>query len=328
MSEALMPAKKTTASKKTSKRKTAARSASSKKKPATKKTAVSRKKPTPVKAKKESLKETKTVTLETVAKGQKEVADKSLPVDEKGQVNERIRDLIRQAKEQGYLTFKDINKALPGTINSSDEIENVISILENLEIDIIDSEEVEMYKQRLEEHTEEEMKSAQMDIIDDPVRMYLKQMGQVPLLTREEEVAISKRIEAAELKAQDALFSAAFSAEFQVDLARKLINREERFDRVVLDKKIDSREQYFKNLPKIVDQIANIQRKLDKAWNDNLEAKDESKKKRALSRFRRYENELKPQFKQLCLKKKVFEENQETLEPIVSEISDNLEMHE
>ena len=60
---------------------------------------------------------------------------------------------------------------------------------------------------RAKEETEEkEVRTSQNDILDDPVRMYLKQMGQVPLLTREEEVAISKRIEKAELKAQDALF--------------------------------------------------------------------------------------------------------------------------
>ena len=55
-------------------------------------------------------------------------------------------------------------------------------------------------------------------------------MGQVPLLTREEEVAISKRIERAELKTQNALFSTALTLEFQNNIVQRLINREERFD--------------------------------------------------------------------------------------------------
>ncbi|MDX2108788.1 MAG: RNA polymerase sigma factor RpoD [Verrucomicrobiota bacterium] len=242
----------------------------------------------------------------------------------KGAVNDKIRGLIRQAKEQGYLTYKDINKALPDSVSSPDEIENVVSILENLEIDIIDADDVEMYKQRLEEHAEEELKHAQSDILDDPVRMYLKQMGQVPLLTREQEVAISKRIEAAELKASNELFAVAFTANFQCELARKLINRDERFDRVVLDKKIDSRENYFKSLPKLIESVEQIQQKLDKAWKEYREEKDESST-RALARYKKYEAELKHIFKKFCFKLKVFEEHLETLDPLLREIADHVE---
>ena len=121
-------------------------------------------------------------------------------------MNEKVRSLIRLAKEQGYLTFDDINEALPESVDNPEDIESVISILQNLEIDILDADEVEGYKQRQEEAEEEESRSSQSDILDDPVRMYLKQMGQVPLLTREQEVEISKRIENAELKAQEKLF--------------------------------------------------------------------------------------------------------------------------
>ncbi len=164
---------------------------------------------------------------------------------ETGDVNDKIRDLIQLSKEQGYLTVQDINDALPEKMSTPEDIENVINILENLEIDILDTEEVERYKQRLEDSEEEEVQSSQLDILDDPVRMYLKQMGQVPLLTREQEVAISKRIEMAEQKAQDELFGISLTLDFQIELARKLLKREERFDRIVSDKKIDSRELYF-----------------------------------------------------------------------------------
>ena len=61
----------------------------------------------------------------------------------KHQINERIRYLIRQSKEQGYLTHSDINEALPEGVDSQDEIENVISILQNLEIDILEQKEVD-----------------------------------------------------------------------------------------------------------------------------------------------------------------------------------------
>ena len=126
-----------------------------------------------------------------------------------------------------------INEALPESIENQEEIDNVLSILQNLEIEILEPDQVEDYKQRQEEAEEEESRSSQNDILDDPVRMYLKQMGQVPLLTREQEVEISKRIENAELKAQEALFQASAVGGYIAVLGAKLLNREERFDRIV-----------------------------------------------------------------------------------------------
>jgi hypothetical protein len=130
------------------------------------------------------------------------------PRESSGGINDKIRHLIRLSKEQGYLTFDDINEALPESVENQEEIDNVLSILQNLEIEILEPDQVEDYKAAEEEAEEEESRSSQNDILDDPVRMYLKQMGQVPLLTREQEVEISKRIETAELKAQEALFQA------------------------------------------------------------------------------------------------------------------------
>jgi RNA polymerase primary sigma factor len=242
-----------------------------------------------------------------------------------GDVNERIRQLIRKSKEQGYLTYKDINDQLPEAVDSPAEIENVITILENLDVDIIDAAEVEGYKQRLAESTEQEVRTAQSDILDDPVRMYLKQMGQVPLLTREEEVAISKRIEEAEIHAMDTLFSIAFTLEFQRELAQKLIDRDERFDRIVLDKKIESREHYFKILPRLIEQVDEVQAKLDETWQLAEASTEDAARGKAMVRYQKYEAELKPIFRKFCFKLKVFEEYLETLEPMIREIHNLVE---
>ncbi|MCC5788857.1 MAG: sigma-70 family RNA polymerase sigma factor, partial [Opitutales bacterium] len=238
----------------------------------------------------------------------------------KGTVNEKIRALIRLAKEQGYLTFSDINKALPDNVENPEDIENIVSILENLEIEILDQNEVETYKQRQEETEEEEVRASQYDILDDPVRMYLKQMGQVPLLTRDQEVEISKRIEEAEKKAQDALFSSALTAQFHIELGRKLISREERFDRIVLDKKVDSRERYFEDLPKLIEQTERTEKNAIGAWEEYQQAKSSEEGKKALSRFRRNETSIKKLFKKYCFKLKVFEEFLENIRPVIQEI--------
>ena len=320
-------AKKAVASQKTAK-KTAVKKTAAKKKPVARK--VVAKKATVKKSPKKKQApaaggEAEAATVREALKkpAKKGVGKKKAAVtdDEKtSDVNDRIRSLIRKSKEQGFLTYKDINDQLPETIDSPAEVENVITILENLDIDIIDSEEVEMYKQRLEESTEEEVRNAQSDILDDPVRMYLKQMGQVPLLTREEEVAISKRIEEAEMRAMDTLFAIAFTKGFQRELAQKLLDRDERFDRVVLDKKIESREQYFKLLPRLIEQIDEIEGKLDDAWSAMETGKDKAVRQKAETRYKKYEAELKPIFRKFCFKLKVFEEYLETLEPMIREI--------
>ena len=106
------------------------------------------------------------------------------------------------AKEQGYLTFDDLNEALPEGITDADELDLILTRLRRMEIDIIEASEVDRYKdgkkiqRRIWKRKSEP--ETKVDILDDPVRMYLKQMGQVPLLTREQEVEISKRIEEAE----------------------------------------------------------------------------------------------------------------------------------
>jgi RNA polymerase primary sigma factor len=236
------------------------------------------------------------------AAAKKAIKRRKLSPKAQEKLNERIRNLIRLSKEQSFLTYKDINQALPDSVNNPDEIENVISILQNLEVDILDDNEVEAFKARQEETEEKEVRTSQNDILDDPVRMYLKQMGQVPLLTREEEVAISKRIEKAELKAQDALFSTALTLEFQNSVVTKLLNREERFDRVVLDKKIESREAYFNSLPKLLEEAHRLGERIYAAWDSHINASNESNSKRARTRMVKYVEELRKVLRKYCLK--------------------------
>src|SRR5215475_16028268 len=108
---------------------------------------------------------------------------------------EKVKELVRLSQEQGYLTYTDINETLPDNLASPENIEEILLQLRNLEVEIVDPAEVDRVKQP---EPEEEDEKTRLDILDDPVRMYLKQMGQVPLLTREQEVEISKRIEEAE----------------------------------------------------------------------------------------------------------------------------------
>src|SRR5436853_7613924 len=166
----------------------------------------------------------------------------------------------------------------------------MLAKLQRKEIDIIEASEVDRYKdgkKEADEEEEEEKPETKLDILDDPVRMYLKQMGQVPLLTREQEVEISKRIEEAEDMVLKYINRFGFIAQAHLDLATKLIEGRERFDRVILDKKIESRERYMKNLPRLCKQVeqlsASITRQFCEVSRNSL--KKRPPKLRALQRM-------------------------------------------
>ena len=240
------------------------------------------------------------------------------------EVTEKVRQLIHLSSEQGFLTYKDVDKALPKIADKPEELQNVISIFNNLEIKLMDSKDVEKFKKNKEETEEEKAKSNQSDMLDDPVRMYLKQMGKVPLLSREEEVDISKRIESAETAALKIIYSVSLTNDFQLDICKKLLEREERFDRVVLDKKIDSREAYFRSLNKQVVALEDLNQKIKKAWISYESSSNATQRKRSLTRFHNYESELAPIFKKCCLKLKVFEDFLTQTNPELKAISRNL----
>jgi len=229
-----------------------------------------------------------------------------------GEVQARIRELIKLAKEQGYLTFDDLNEALPEGVTDADELDLILTRLRRLEIDIIEASEVDRYrdgKKDVDEEEEEEEGRAtpKVDILDDPVRMYLKQMGQVPLLTRDQEVLISKRIEEAEAMVQKHLSRFGFVARGHLELAQKLVEGRERFDRVILDKKIESRERYMKNLPRLCKEVEQLSVSVDRHFSEHVRdcSKRASQKRRSLQRTMTSLQKIYPRF---YLKQRVTEE--------------------
>ena len=119
---------------------------------------------------------------------------------------EAIKKMIAEAREKGYITYDQLNKVLPPEQVSSEQIEDVMSMLSEMGINIIEDEEAE--EEEAKGSTEVATTSSsrevslaatgteKLDRTDDPVRMYLREMGSVELLSREGEIAIAKRIEA------------------------------------------------------------------------------------------------------------------------------------
>ena len=222
----------------------------------------------------------------------------------------RIRELIKLAKEQGYLTFDDLNEALPEGLTDADELDLILTRLRRMEIDIIEASEVDRFKdgkKDVEEEEEEEKPEVKLDILDDPVRMYLKQMGQVPLLTREQEVEISKRIEEAENMVQKQINRFGFIAQAHLDLADKLFQGRERFDRVILDKKIESRERYLKKLPRLCKQVEQLSTSIGQQYC-RLSGNSSKKENKQSKLFLRALTFLQKNYPKFYYKQKVTEE--------------------
>ena len=117
-----------------------------------------------------------------------------------------VKRLIARGKERGYITFDELNAILPPDQNSSEQIEDVMANFSEMGIQVVESEESEdgeapvVKAEKTDEAEEEEptgnVDEASLGRTDDPVRMYLREMGSVELLSREGEIAIAKRIEA------------------------------------------------------------------------------------------------------------------------------------
>ena len=142
-----------------------------------------------------------------------------------------LNELIALGKEKGHLTFEEVNNILPVDIVSSEEIDEILGILGDENIKLIDSEE-DLMKEAVEEEKVEEKKEeaeeakepVKLAHIDDPVKMYLRQMGQISLLTRKEELEIAERIKDAEYKFRDAILAVRLSKHKAIEVAEKILN--------------------------------------------------------------------------------------------------------
>ncbi|MGB8169929.1 MAG: RNA polymerase sigma factor RpoD, partial [Chthoniobacteraceae bacterium] len=185
----------------------------------------------------------------------------------------------------------------------------IMDRLRKMEIEIIETTAVDRSKDESADDAEEEDKAdPKLDTLDDPVRMYFKQMGKMALLTREQEVEISKRIEEAEYAAQKCINRFGFIAGAYLDLARKLIEGRERFDRVVLDKQIESRERYMKALPRLCTQLDHATSKCTAAYKSYLSHGGKNHETKSYADFRKAHDAIHRIYPKFCFKQKVTEE--------------------
>jgi RNA polymerase primary sigma factor len=185
--------------------------------------------------------------------------------------------------------------------------------LRGFEVEVVeappDLERAERAKPQAE--PEEAEDESRLDILDDPVQMYLRQMGKVPLLTREQEVQICKRIEEGETEARRILFGFGFTSKEHIALAEKLLcdPPRERFDRVIVDKKVESRQSHLTALRRLIKRARTVDHELDKAYDHTrVTASGRKPTPRALAKYNKLDKSLQAAFPKFYYKPKVAEE--------------------
>src|SRR6266436_474635 len=220
-------------------------------------------------------------------------------------LTQTIKTLVQLAREQGHVTYDDINDILPDGL-SPDDLDELYTKLRDLDIEVVEHAEIEKPKPA---EAEEEV-DHRLDVLDDPVRMYMNQMGKVPLLTREQEVEICKRIEEAELEMKRLVYGLGFTAKEHIATAEKLLAEppKERFDRIVVDKKVATREGHLKELRSLVKKIRALDAQVDEQYNAWQKAGTEAARQRLAAAFRKLDHKLQANFPKFFYKPKVLED--------------------
>ncbi|OGW77209.1 MAG: RNA polymerase sigma factor RpoD [Omnitrophica bacterium RIFCSPHIGHO2_02_FULL_46_20] len=195
--------------------------------------------------------------------------EKGHPASPKRKISKELSELIALGKEKGHLTFEEVNNILPVNIVSSEEIDDILSILGDENIKLVDTEE-DMTKEAVAEEAQEEKKEespaaegvSRLVQIDDPVKMYLRQMGQISLLTRKEEIEIAGKIKDAEAKVRDAVSDLAIAKTKALEILNKAIKEEV------------NPEEFLNIDPKL--KLTKLKRKLDSLTNSLRKARTKS----------------------------------------------------
>ncbi len=154
---------------------------------------------------------------------------------------DEVRQLINIGKEKGYLLYDEVNELLPSEITSSDELDDLFNTFGSAGIEVIDSDQKYLRDEKAIDRTGEGAEELELDLTpgaldktNDPVRMYLREMGTVPLLTREGEVEIARRIERGKLAVVKSISRTPLIARKVIQLGEALHNGERTIRELVI----------------------------------------------------------------------------------------------
>lgn len=183
-----------------------------------------------------------------------------------------VIELISEGVDRGYLTFDELNKRLPDEMIPPDKLDRILMILDESGVNLLDTSELSLEQKQEVPDTEsiptedaakiqEELPSVtDTEQIDDPVRMYLTQMGEIPLLSREEEINLAKKIELTRKRYRKHLFGCTLCLEEALEVIKDLRDEELAFDRTL--KSTSSleitEEEVMDRLPDIIEEVEEV----------------------------------------------------------------------
>ena len=181
------------------------------------------------------------------------------------ELNDVINEVKRRSEANGgYVTYEELNQILPQNIVDAIQSDRYLKILEALGVQVLREEDVRKWVEAKNQKAADP-KARAAEMIEDPIRMYLHQMGQVQLLSRDEEVTICQTIEDAESKTRDMFNRFLFAPPMYASLLDKLEGQGERFDRIVTDKFDERRDKYMELIPGFRKQIKDVEKRLSEA---------------------------------------------------------------
>ncbi len=197
--------------------------------------------------------------------------------------SDEVKKLISLGEEKGFLTYEDVNDMLPSDVTSPDQIDDIIVFFGERNIDIIDvAKEEKPLQKRVDEESEEtkelekgsSLLTSPLGKTGDPVKLYLREMGLVSLLNRDEEVAIAKRIEEGERKVMETLFRLPYFVKEVVRIGERLKKGEIRIKSV-----IDSMEDEtgYVEEDAQVERVLNLIGEIEKHYKRNLAIEEKLK---------------------------------------------------
>ena len=186
--------------------------------------------------------------------------------------NESQRALALAREKSGKLTFDDLNKILPEDA-TGEQIDDVMIALADVDVQVVDELRMDKETEKKRKAQEraarkaqirQEAAAAKMERADDPVRMYLREMGRVPLLTKDQEVAIAKRIEAAENELTDVLLSTPYTLKEIQMLAARIMAGRLNFAQITDLEDVRAQNRFVKQLPELREKLDKLSAEIEK----------------------------------------------------------------
>ena len=196
---------------------------------------------------------------------------------------EDLRRLILMGKEKGYLTYDEVNSVLPDELVSSEKIDDMMMIFDEMDIEIVDSsQQAKMLKEKIEkdgEASEEGDRALPLEDdsggrVTDPVKMYLREMGMVCLLTREGEVEIAKRIERGEEEVIDAIIATPIGVRAILNLREKIALEKLRVRDVLKNLDEDFEEYSSAEEDKEKERLIELLEEIQQLYEENLKMEE------------------------------------------------------